>query len=417
MTDRQIGDFTFVSCDSCLDSWESVNKYVVFKIVQGDTTLDLHGKTCSLDWSSYGGGLYYPFPFMKVSNAVFSSVTTFPIDKNGNKKAFFVLENVTMDHLELYPDDELLNWTVRGSTIVVYRRNSGTIQNAKIIAFNSEISEGSVGDLIQAKTFNFYDCLINAYLLTSITAALTAIFDNCSIYKDIELNSSSTFNITFTNNVMYNSAILYFSGHGSNQTFVNSVFTNNTITDGPRKFISSSVSWNLSSIGNYEYRNNIGTEKPDESIKLALRIPWYSYEATIPSGKKRYLHQKSNNSYSCSLHGIKIRDLFFSFGENTKNDILVRTDPTKTFSSYSTLLEYSNSGSFVNSDTYDKVAGAIGSYLYRKGQSATKEILDGTYTNEDVNVAHTGLSDGDLCDIVLLVDKVYFASATGEILK
>jgi hypothetical protein len=417
LTDRNICDFGFTNCNSDLDSWNSVNKYVVFKIVQGDTTLDLQGNTCSLDWSSYGGGLYYQFPFTKVCNAIFSSLTTFPNYKNGNKKALFVLENVTMNHLELDQDDGLLNWFIRSSTIVVYRHNSGTIQNARIIAFNSDISGGSGSDSIVAKTFNFFDCLVNIGLTTPPTAALTAIFDNCSIYNDISLYSSSTFNITFTNNVISNSALLYLRGNSSNQTFVNSVFTNNTITDGPREFISSSVSWNYSSIGNYEYRNNTGTEKPDESIKLALRIPWYSYEATIPSGKKRYLHQKSNNSNSCSLHGIRISDLFFSFGENTKNDILVRTDPIKTTTDYSLLIEYSSSGSFVNGDTYDKVAGALGSSLYRKGQSATKEILDGTYTNESVIVSRTGLSDGDLCDIVLLVDKVYYANATGEILK
>jgi hypothetical protein len=117
------------------------------------------------------------------------------------------------------------------------------------------------------------------------------------------------------------------------------------------------------------------------------------------------------------LHGVKIKDLFFSFGENTTRDILVRTDPIKTISDNSTLYEFSSSGTFVNSDTYDNVAGALAPALYRKGQSATKEILDGTYTGNYVVVFHAGMTDGDLCDLVLIVDKVYYANATGEILK
>lgn len=410
LTDRNIGDFRFTNCNSDLDSWNSVNKYVIFKMVLGDTTLDLQGKTCSLDWSSYGGGLYYPFPFTKVINAIFSNLTTFPIDKNGNKKTSFILENVTMYHLELNPNDVLSSWEVRNSSLVIHRNNSGTIQNATILASNSDFS----GDSIVAKRFYFLNCTIANGLETPPTAALVAIFDHCSIYSDISLYSSSTFNITFTNNVISSSALLYLRGNSSKQTFVNSVFSNNTIKDGPREFISSSVSWNYSSIGNYEYKNNTGTEKPDESIKLALRIPWYSYGATIPSGKKRYLQQMASNSDKCSLNGVKIKDLFFSFGENTTEDILARTDPVIAGASPSLLYEFSSAGAWVNTNTYDKGIGCACSAWYRKGQSATKGIFDGSFGGHDViSVAHGGMTDGDLCDIVLLIDKVYYANATG----
>jgi len=413
LTDRNIGDFWFTNCNSDLDSWNSVNKYVIFKMVLGDTTLDLQGKTCSLDWSSYGGGLYYPFPFTKVINAIFSNLTTFPIDKNGNKKTSFVLENVKMYHLELNPNDVLSSWEVRNSSLVIVRNNSGTIQNATINASNSDFS----GDSIVAKRFNFLNCGIANGLTTPPTAGLVAIFDHCLIYRDISLYSSSTFNITFTNNVISNGAVLYLRGNSSNQTFVNSVFSNNTIKDGPREFISSSVSWNYSNIGNYEYKNNTGTKKAEESIKLALRIPWYSYGAEIPSGVKRYLLQRSQNDNSCKLIGVSINDLFFSFGENTTRDILATTDPHKTLGSYSMLKDYDNNGTDLNQNTYENVAGCIYSVLYRKGLSALKDLFNGSFTSDLISVSHSGISDGDLCSIVLIAEKVYRADAYSEIIK
>lgn len=413
LTDRNIGDFWFTNCNSDLDSWNSVNKYVIFKMVQGESTLDLQGKTCSLDWSSYGGGLYYPFPFTKVINAIFSNLTTFPIDKNGNKKTSFVLENVKMSHLELNPNNVLLSWEVKNSSLVIHRNNSGTIQNSTITASNSDFS----GDSIVAKRFYFLNCTIANGLETPPTAALVAIFDHCSIYSDISLYSSSIFNITFTNNVISSGALLYLRGNSSNQTFVNSVFANNTIKDGPREFISSSVSWNYSNIGNYEYNNNSGTLKAEDSIKLALRIPWYSYEATIPSGVKRYLIQRSPNDNHSKLIGVSIDDLFFSFGENTTRDILATTDPHATLNTNSMLKDYESNSTDLNPNTYYNVGGCYYSVLYRKGLSASKGIFNGSFQEDLISVEHSGMSDGDLCSIVLIVEKVYRADGYSEIIK
>lgn len=413
LTYRQIADFTFVSCDSSLDSWESVDKYVVFKIKQGQTTLDLQGKTCSIDWSSYGGGVYYPFPFTKVSNAIFTGLTTFPIDKDGNKKTSFEMENVTMSHLELSQNDSLSSWDVKNSSLVIYQKDSGKIQNATITASNSDFS----GSPIVAESFYFFGCTITNGFATLPTAGIVAIFDHCLIYHDISLYSSSTFNITFTNNVIGSGANLILFGNSSNQTFFNSVFTNNTITDGPREFINSVVNWNNSNIGKYEYKNNSGTLKAEDSIKLALRIPWYSYGATIPSGAKRYLLQRSENDNLCKLIGVSINDLFFSFGENTTRDILATTDPHTTISSNSILMDYDNDGSDLNTNTYSNVGGCLNSVLYRKGLLASKGIFNGSFQEDLISVAHNGMSDGNLCSIVLIAEKVYRADSVSEILK
>jgi hypothetical protein len=251
--------------------------------------------------------------------------------------------------------------------------------------------------------------------------AATAIVDNCNLSGvGIVLYSQSTFNITFTNNVLKNNAALSLNGAGSNHSFVDTIISNNSVVDGPREFVvhSGVAGWKLASIGNYEYRNNIGTEKPDESIKLALRIPWYSYGATIPSGKKRYLQQTAADSNVCSLHGVTINDLFFSFGENTKNDILVRTDPKYIPSPSSNLFcDFTSLGVLQNSGTYANLYGAYASALYRKGQSVAKGILNNSYAYDYIYVFHSDVSDGELLDIVLIVDKVYYANATGEILK
>lgn len=411
LTARQIGDFTFVSCDSCLDSWESVNKYVVFKIVQGDGLLDLQGKVCSLNWSSYGGGLYYPFPFMKVCNAIFAGLTTFPIDKDGNKKTSFILENVTMTHLELNPDSDLLTWDVKNSTIVVYLNNSGTLPNANLIAQDSSFG----GDVITCKTFKLYNCIVeNGIANNSTSATAEAVVENCAISGGIYLNSTSTFKLTFTGNVLSNSSILRFAGSGSNHSFINTIISSNSVVDGPREFVQNSVgSWNLSSIGDYEYKNNSGTLKAEDSIKLALRIPWYSYGATIPSGVKRYLQQNSNNSNDAYLKGVKISDLFFSFGENTKRDISVEVIAS---SGHNGPKAFTSSGLWENSSSYSYVFGNIPT-LYRSGLLASKEVIDGSFGETPFNCTNGSLSDGELCTIVICAEKVYRADGYSEILK
>jgi hypothetical protein len=404
----------FSNCVSDIDTWADVNKYVMFKVAQEDSAIDLNGKTCSVDFEN--GGEYYPFPFISVVNANFSSNITLPCDSNGNNKLAFRLRNATISHLQILTNNDLLVFEAISSTLNIDIVNSGTIPNANLVAKGSSFS----GDELDVKTFSLYDCVINNYIANpSTSATATAKVENCAISGGIYLNSTSTFKLTFTGNVLSNSAVLRFAGAGSNHSLIDTIISNNNVTDGPREFVQNSVaSWNLSSIGNYEYRNNVGTEKPDESIKLALRIPWYDYGSTIPSGKKRYLQPVANNSNMCALHGVKIKDLFFSFGENTTEDILARTDPIKTITESSFLFEFSSAGAWINTDTYDKGIGCSCSAWYRKGQSATKGIFDGSFGGRDViEVFHGGMTDGNLCDIVLLIDKVYYANATGEILK
>ena len=414
LTHHDIWGFTFNSCYSDLDTWNSVNNYVMFKVCQDDGEIDLKGKTCSIDFEN--GGNYYPFTFWRVLNSHFSSNTTLPCTKNGINYISFDLTNSTLSHLQVSPNNDLIAFSSNNSSINIDLVNSGTLPNANLVAKGSLFS----GDQLDVKTFTLYNCIVNNNI-TNISTSATAIakVENCSIAGGIYLNSTSTFNVIFTNNVLSNSAILRFSGAGSNHSFIDTVISNNSVVDGPREFVQNSVaSWNLSSIGNYEYRNNVGTEKPDESIKLALRIPWYSYGATIPSGKKRYLQQVSANSDECSLNGVKIKDLFFSFGENTTEDIFARTDPVRTGVSASLLYEFSSAGAWVNTGTYGSGISGACSAWYRKGQSATKGIFDGSFGGHDViNVSHGAMTDGDLCDIVLLIDKVYYANATGEILK
>jgi hypothetical protein len=130
------------------------------------------------------------------------------------------------------------------------------------------------------------------------------------------------------------------------------------------------------------------------------------------------LQQTAADGDVCSLHGVTINDLFFSFGENTKNDILVRTDPQYIPLSSTTLFcDFTSLGVLQNSGSYAYLYGAYASALYRKGQSVAKGILNNSYAYDYIYVWHSEVSDGDLVDIVLLVDKVYYAYETGEILK
>jgi hypothetical protein len=414
-----MADNSFTGCRSLLETWDSVNKFVVYKITNGDSSLDLQGKECSLDLSSYGVGEYYPFPFMKISNASFSSVTTFPINSNGTQKPYFILENVTMNHLELSPNTALQVFTLKNSSVIIDVVDSGTITNATLTAKNSTLS----GDPLAVKTFNLYNSKLNCVIGNdSDSATATGIVEDCIMDGHcVDLFSTSTFKLIFKNNVLRNNATLNFKGSGSNQSFVSTIIANNSVEDGPRDFIVNGVSsWNVSNIGSYEYKGNTGVLKGEDKIKLVLRIPYYTYGATIPDGTLRYIQQRSANSNFCDLVGVTIGDLLFSFGENTQHDILAETEPKYNagVNIPFALREFSDSGTFVNSDTYQNVFGAICTAIYDAGVVATKGVFDGTFGGYDcLVILYSGLSDGDLCDIVLNVEKIYRAEATGGLVK
>jgi hypothetical protein len=411
LTPADIYHFAFLNCVSSLDSWDNVDKYVMFKVKQGDSDIDLQCKTCTIDFTSY------PFPFVKISNAVFSSYTKLPVDKNGNKLLAFYLRNVSLNNLVISTNTDLLVFESLNSSIHFELDNYGTIPNANFASSDSTFT----GDDVTIKKFSLYNCRIRNGIGNNTTSATAeGIVENCDISGGIYLNSTSTFKLTFTGNVLSNSAVLRFAGAGSNHSFIDTIISNNNVTDGSREFVQNSVaSWNLSSIGNYEYRNNTGTIKAEDSIKLALRIPWYSFEATIPSGVKRYLQQISANGSFCNLVGVSIKDLFFSFGENTKRDIFVTTNPISNYNHDTSLIlyDYGNDGTQLNSGNDFNVLGCNKSILYRKGLPASKEVLDGSFGGDRVVVEHSGMSDGDSCSIVLIAEKVYRADASSEIIK
>ena len=418
LTEREIADNSFSGCSSLFETWDSVNKFVVYKITNGDSSLDLQGKECSLDLSSYSDDEYYAFPFMKISNASFSSVTTFPINSNGTQKPYFILENVTMNNLELSPNTALQVFTLKNSSVIIDVVDSGTIKNATLTAQNSTLS----GDPLAVKTFNLYNSKLNCAIGNdSDSATATGIVEDCIIDGHcVDLFSTSTFKLIFKNNVLRNNATLNLKGSGSNQSFVSTIIANNSVEDGPRDFIVNSVSsWNLSNIGSYEYKGNTGILKGEDKVKIILRLPYYHNGSTIPDGTLRYIHQRTSLNVYCDLVGVTIGDLLFSFGENTQHDILIKIEPTYVDSdaSFNWVREFSDSGTFVNSDTYQKVAGAICTAIYDAGVVDTKGVFDGTFGGYDCLVIDSTLSDGDLCDIILNVEKIYRAEATGGLVK
>lgn len=399
----------FSNCVSDIDTWSDVNKYVMFKASQGDDNIDLQGKTCSVDF--FNDGESYDFPFISVINATFSSYIYLP-QKNGVNLPGFIVNNCTLRHLKILPNSNILLLNAKNSSLHFEIVNYGTLPNAIFNAVNSTLT----GDELDCQKYNLYSCDVGCIIATETSRSVgEASVKDCIISAPIIVGSKSTYNVTFDGNTLKNGAYLRFSSHGgTNHSLVNTSICNNNVSDGPREFVSNQDgNWNYSDIGNYEYKNNTGTKKPDESIKLALRIPWYSYGATIPSGKKRYLQQVSSNSNDSYLKGVKISDLFFSFGENTKNDISVETISS---TGYNGPKAFSNSGVFENSSTYSVVFGNVPT-LYRSGLSASKEVIDGSFGEPPLHCTNGSLNDGDLCTIVICADKVYYANATGEILK
>ena len=418
LTEREMADNSFSGCRSSIETWDSVEKFVVYKAYNGDRWLDLDGRNCSLDLSSYGGGNYYPFPFLKITNATFSSVTTFPVDKDGVNGPFLQLENVSMASLELSPNTDITKFILKNCTINITQENSGTLPNAAFTAQGSTIS----GDPLVVKTLEIHNCFIlNAIGNDSASATATGIVEDSIISGHcIDFFSTSTFNVIFKNNVLRNGGQLGFYGSGANQSFVKTIIANNSIEDGPRDFIVNGVSsWNLSNIGSYEYKGNTGILKGEDKIKLVLRLPYYHNGATIPDGTLRYIQQRPSLSSYCDLVGVTIGDLLFSFGENTQHDILAKTEPTyvDSYASWNWVREFSDSGTFINSDTYQNAAGAICTAIYDAGVVDSKGIFDGTFGGYDCLQIVSSLSDGDLCDIVLNVEKIYRAEATGGLVK
>ena len=397
LTDRDIADNSFSGCSSLLETWDSVNKFVVYKITNGDSSLDLLGRQCSLDLSSYGGGNYYPFPFMKISNASFSSVTTFPIDSNGTQKPYFILENVTMYNLELSPNTALQVFELKNSTINIDVEDGGTLPNAVFKAQGSKIS----GDSLQVKTLEIYNCnILNAIGNNSDSATATGIVEDSIIDGHcIDFFSTSTFKVIFKNNVLRNGGQLGFYGSGANQSFVTTIIANNSVEDGPRDFVVNGVSsWNVANIGSYEYNGNTGILKGD-SYEKEIEVPYYHSGDTIPDGVTKYVQEDGTNTGV--LHGFALIDLLFSFGENLKKDVVVElknlsylgvTWVYRAISSAGvvTIYEYNTGGNEIMIAPPE---------VHKAGSVATREI----YGTAAAVYAYSGMTTGDTMHGVLSV--------------
>jgi hypothetical protein len=414
LTHHDIWTFNFRNCRSDITTWKDINNYVMFKAVNGDYVLDLEGKTCSIDFENDGEN--YPFPFWEVHNSVFSSNTTLPCKLDGTNEIAFEVENSTFSHLQISENTDILLFNAKNSNISFDMINYGTLPNCVFNAYDCNLGN----DELDVKEFTLMNCKVNCIVANDTsTNVAKAVVKNCIVSQLVIVGSKSTYNVVFDGNNLKNNACLRFSSHGSsNHSFVNTSICNNNVADGPREFVENSdANWNYADIGNYEYKNNTGTIKAEDSIKIALRLYWYSYGATIPDGVKRYLQQESANSNTAFLKGVSIKDLLFSFGEDTTRDILARTDPNVTSIgfNYSFLNDFSSNGTRVNSGTFDNVGGCVGSALYRKGITPTKEVFDGSFTDDFVFVAHNGMTDGDTCSIVLMLDKVHTADSNSEI--
>lgn len=310
-----INNMTFTNCVSSLDSWASVDDFVWYAKNNGETELDLQGKTCLIDF--YNNGNVRTFPFKKVYNAVFEGEILLPRSNGGIDLDGFELVNCNVQALGLdRVDGSLDELRLIDSKAAIVRHNGYNVMpNAKLVLRGSEIT----GDLLDCGSVDVDGSVIDNFeITTSEQNGVEGRILNSRIKAAITFVTNTTYEIVVDGNVFSDGGEIRLVGVGTDKTFKASSFCNNVITDGPREFITyNNAHFDLVNFGSYKYANNQGAER-NEKAKLALILPFYAYDESVPDNVKKYIKRTGASPAGALLHGFTIENTLFSFGENTK---------------------------------------------------------------------------------------------------
>ena len=383
-------DNSFTDCTSDIDTWSNTDWYVTYCEKNGVELLDLKYRECTIDFGSRA-----TFPFTHLWNAEFSDSIKIP---DGTR---LEIHNCTINKIVIGDVNSTIeDILIRDSDVTFHNNGMYILSNCKLDAEGSRISSDS-GHTPIFKSARLVDCTIDGNVKVTDTITKLDVI-GCEVNEPITAACTSSFNITFDQNVIKNNARLVLESGNSLTKFVTSSFCNNVVEHpvGYDFILFVDVAgFDVDNIGQYVYKNNSGVSKFEDSASFHCRVKYHTYGNTDTGN---YVSQIAANSNDCILVGdsFKLSHFFFSFGEKTKSQICVKVE-----------CGYLDSALFFKNDkSLATGKGEAKSYttIYENGIDADTQILHGEFgsTTKDYIQVPNSYADGVTLDFVLNIKKV-----------
>ncbi|MBQ1759311.1 MAG: hypothetical protein IIZ94_06485, partial [Prevotella sp.] len=383
-------DNSFTDCTSDIDTWSNTDWYVTYCEENGVELLDLKYRECTIDFGSRA-----TFPFKLIRNAHFSDSIKIPSGTLLNiwdsqiDSVVIDANNATIEEIR-----------IRNSEVTFHNNGTYTLINCKLDAEGSRISSDSGHEPI-FKDARIANCTIDGKVKVSGTTPKLNVY-GCEVNAPITATCTSSFNITFDQNVIKNNARLVLESGNSLTKFVTSSFCNNVV-EHPVGYdfikFDDVAGFDVDNIGQYVYKNNSGVAKFEDSASFHCRVKYHTYGNTDTGN---YVLQTAVNSNDCILVGdsFRLSRFFFSFGEKTKSEICVKVE-----------CGYLEEALFFKNDkslATGKGETMSSTIIYENGIDADTQILHGEFgsTKKDYVQVPTSYADGVTLDFVLNIKKV-----------
>lgn len=383
-------DNSFTDCTSDIDTWSNTDWYVTYCEKNGVELLDLKYRECTIDFGSRA-----TFPFKFIRNAHFSdsikitSGTILNIWDSQINAIVIDAVNTTIETIR-----------IRNSEVAFYNTGTYILSNCKLDAEGSMISSYS-GHTPIFKDARIVNCTIDGEVKVSGTTPELNV-NGCEVNAPITASCTSSFNITFDQNVIKSNARLVLESGNSLTKFVTSSFCNNVV-EHPVGYdfikFDDVAGFDVNDIGKYVYKNNSGVARFEDSASLHCRVKYRKYGNTDTGN---YVLQTASSSNDCILVGdsFRLSNFFFSFGEKTKSQICVKVE-----------CGYLDEALFFKNDkSLATGKGETTSYtiIYENGIDADTQILHGEFgsTKKDYVIVPDAYADGVTLDFVLNIKKV-----------
>ena len=383
-------DNSFTDCTSDIDTWSNTDWYVTYCEKNGVELLDLKYRECTIDFGSRA-----TFPFKLIRNAHFSDSIKIPSGTLLNiwdsqiDSVVIDANNATIEEIR-----------IRNSEVTFHNNGTYTLSNCKLDAEGSRISSDSGHEPI-FKDARIANCTIDGKVKVSGTTPKLNVY-GCEVNAPITATCTSSFNITFDQNVIKNNARLVLESGNSLTKFVTSSFCNNVV-EHPVGYdfikFDDVAGFDVNDIGQYVYKNNSGVAKFEDSASFHCRVKYHTYGNTDTGN---YVMQTAVNSNDCILVGdsFRLSNFFFSFGEKTKSQICVKIE-----------CGYLEQALFFKNDkslATGKGETMSNTIIYENGIDADTQILHGEFgsTKKDYIRVPNSYADGVTLDFVLNIKKV-----------
>ena len=384
IAEATFAEMDFSGCFSDFGNWKTPNRFVIYKALNGDTTIDLQGQYTDVDLNDYG----IEFCFQRIDNAIFETLRM--PQKFGSFLPSLYMHNTLVNHLMIYGVNTALTyWSMDDCKISL---DSGATQLTECRLYANNCQIGGYAELA-VKYANVRECQFQTQFKILDYAANIC---DCQIFSNdvtIVLNSSQFFDVVCNGNTFHSMGQLVLDLNGKSNAGLSSCsFCDNVVTDSPRDFIDvkpngGSFSSNEDNL-DYIYKGNTGVVKKERYEEI-LSIPYYKYNDVIPDDVKVYFKQVSNNSDEVKLYGVSLGDLLFSFGENAKKDVFVKLYADTVDPSWYLLVMDGNGTT--HQYNYHDCAKSYG-IIYRKGTPQNRALFNDATAGFNAYVGTTATS-------------------------